>query len=75
MYWMSRKVENNMYFYICEHCGANLDPGEKCDCQEYLEELDIQSLTADRKKLDAIVKRKKEKLFKNGKEDKKRSCA
>ena len=20
------------YFYICEECGAHLDPGEKCDC-------------------------------------------
>lgn len=22
------------YFYICPECGANLDPGEKCTCQE-----------------------------------------
>lgn len=21
-----------MYGYICERCGAHLDPGEKCDC-------------------------------------------
>lgn len=21
-----------MYHYICEKCGASLDPGEKCDC-------------------------------------------
>ena len=20
--------------YICEHCGAVLDPGERCDCQD-----------------------------------------
>ena len=20
------------YFKTCPHCGANLDPGEKCDC-------------------------------------------
>lgn len=20
--------------YVCEYCGAYLDPGEKCDCQE-----------------------------------------
>lgn len=20
--------------YICEHCGAALDPGERCDCQD-----------------------------------------
>ena len=23
-----------MYGYICPDCGAHLDPGEKCDCQE-----------------------------------------
>ena len=22
-----------MYGYICEHCGAHLDPGEHCDCE------------------------------------------
>ena len=21
-----------MYNYICEYCGAHLDPSEKCDC-------------------------------------------
>lgn len=23
-----------MYYNKCEFCGANLDPGERCDCQE-----------------------------------------
>ena len=23
-----------MYRYICKRCGARLDPGEKCDCEE-----------------------------------------
>ena len=24
-----------MSFYkTCPHCGANLDPGERCDCQD-----------------------------------------
>ena len=23
-----------MYFNVCKNCGANLDPGEKCDCRE-----------------------------------------
>ena len=23
-----------MYLYECKLCGANLDAGEKCDCQE-----------------------------------------
>lgn len=22
------------YYHTCEHCGANLDPNEKCDCEE-----------------------------------------
>ena len=22
------------YYHTCPHCGANLDPGEKCDCNE-----------------------------------------
>ena len=22
------------YYHICPHCGATLDPGEKCDCQK-----------------------------------------
>ena len=22
------------YYRICPHCGAHLDPGEPCDCQE-----------------------------------------
>lgn len=21
-----------MMYRVCEHCGASLDPGEKCDC-------------------------------------------
>ena len=22
-----------MYYKTCSHCGAHLDPGERCDCQ------------------------------------------
>lgn len=22
------------YYYTCEYCDANLDPGEQCDCEE-----------------------------------------
>ena len=22
------------YYHTCPHCGAHLDPGESCDCQE-----------------------------------------
>ena len=21
------------YYHVCPNCGANLDPGERCDCQ------------------------------------------
>lgn len=21
------------YYYTCPNCGANLDPGERCDCE------------------------------------------
>ena len=24
------------YYVTCPHCGANLDPGERCDCSEDL---------------------------------------
>ena len=23
-----------MQYYECPYCGAHLDPGEKCDCEE-----------------------------------------
>lgn len=22
------------YYRVCPNCGANLDPGERCDCQD-----------------------------------------
>ena len=25
------------YFHTCEYCGANLDPGEKCDYQQSID--------------------------------------
>ena len=33
-----------MYYNSCPFCGANLDPGESCDCQEQRQEskLDVQ---------------------------------
>lgn len=24
----------SMYFKVCPNCGANLDPGERCDCKD-----------------------------------------
>lgn len=29
-----------MYGYICSNCGAHLDPGESCDCQEENEQFE-----------------------------------
>ena len=29
-----RKKVQECNGYICEHCGAHLDPGEHCDCRE-----------------------------------------
>lgn len=26
------------YYNICPDCGAHLDPGESCDCQDRIEE-------------------------------------
>lgn len=23
-----------MIYHVCEYCGATLDPGERCDCQD-----------------------------------------
>lgn len=27
-------MRTKTYYRTCPHCGSNLDPGEKCDCQE-----------------------------------------
>ena len=27
----------NTYYHTCKYCGANLDPGESCDCSGYSE--------------------------------------
>ena len=29
-----------MYGWTCPDCGANLDPGEKCDCKENKDDKD-----------------------------------
>jgi len=26
-------MSKSQYFKTCEKCGANLDPGERCDCE------------------------------------------
>lgn len=35
--YLNRQYENaptqSQYYHTCPKCGANLDPGESCDCQ------------------------------------------
>lgn len=31
---MTLKGEQMNYFKTCPYCGANLDPGEVCDCRD-----------------------------------------
>lgn len=33
-----RRIANMPYYRTCPHCGANLDPGESCDCRAALEQ-------------------------------------
>ena len=42
-----------MMYRTCENCGANLDPGESCDCakkSDNAEEQNKKSLSADQSK-------------------------
>ena len=32
------------YYNVCEHCGSNLDPGEKCDCMNQQEEKETRKM-------------------------------
>lgn len=32
------------YFRVCEICGANLDPGEKCTCEQERKEAQEQQI-------------------------------
>lgn len=32
------------YFRVCEICGANLDPGEKCTCEQERKEAKEQQI-------------------------------
>lgn len=33
------------YYKTCPVCGGNLDPGEKCDCQEKVKEMTADAVT------------------------------
>ena len=30
---MKRFMQKTRYYHTCPCCGANLDPGERCDCE------------------------------------------
>lgn len=34
-----------MFYRECPYCGGNLDPGEKCDCQELKREKEIRLMS------------------------------
>ena len=38
------------YYSTCEHCGARLDPGERCDCREAKAEIRQGKAKAERRK-------------------------
>ncbi len=31
---MLQRRSRMAYYNTCPHCGCNLDPGERCDCQD-----------------------------------------
>ena len=34
MQFKNLNTDKNQYFRICPTCGASLDPGEHCDCNQ-----------------------------------------
>ena len=36
------------YYRTCPHCGANLDPGERCNCLEAQQKAPVSAANADR---------------------------
>ena len=30
----TKRKYHNPYYWTCPYCGANLDPGESCDCPD-----------------------------------------
>ena len=42
------------YYWTCPYCGANLDPGEKCDCDEARKDRGEQETDPDKKKKEEL---------------------
>ncbi len=38
------------YYNTCEHCGARLDPGERCDCRKAKAEIRQGKAKAERRR-------------------------
>ena len=36
-----------MMFKVCPYCGANLDPGEHCDCQDQVADREADHMGRD----------------------------
>lgn len=30
----TKRGSENLFYRVCDQCGATLDPGERCDCQD-----------------------------------------
>lgn len=46
------------YYQTCSRCGANLDPGEKCDCRDERREESIKAIyyrPKDKRKRPAVA--------------------
>lgn len=66
----------NTYFVTCPFCGSNLDPGERCDCQN---ESEVKTMTPEEKarqtrKKHTESRKRKENEEKRLRESMKRSC-
>lgn len=53
---------SSTYYHTCPYCGANLDPGESCDCQK---ETDYSSTVTEKSKPSTISKSKENKDGRN----------
>ncbi len=48
---------------ICPYCGANLDPGEKCDCQDNTVTLQQESKNSGNYQTDQSKYNQKEEIY------------
>lgn len=54
----------NTYFVTCPLCGSNLDPGERCDCEEGRNHHEqIQDLQSEGRLLRLEAEERRERLY------------